>query len=141
MQEVQAEQNKVRQRQDEYTHFRAQLKAFRKQLHSGKGIVKKATFQKFLTNRYKGPTNMPKLEGIIQAVAKSLLLSDSFLWRSRSDGGAWNSRYKSFPSRSCKDDAWGSEGKALKESLQATWRWFLDLNGLEEYHCPVEGVF
>lgn len=88
---------------------------------------------------WKGPAQMPAAH-LEQQTAKKLMPPDSYLWRARTCN-SWQARYKSFPTRSARDSAWGSEDAALRQCVMHAWSQYLTFNGYDTSMCPVAGLF
>jgi hypothetical protein len=71
---------------------------------------------------------------------KKHLPPKSFIWRSRKEA-AWNGRYADMPAKSCRDNAWGSEKRAILEVLRHCWDWFLVCNGHDAAKCPIKNLW
>lgn len=96
---------------------------------------------KNVLSKYKGPKKLPlNYDHFDQRAARKYLPPDSYLWRARTSG-SWNARHKTFPSKSCRDTAWGGEAGALVQCIRHCWEWFLDVNGLAPEQCPFKELW
>lgn len=98
--EMQKEQKKMKESNAEEKGFRKVFSEKRAQARpNGAAGVRAAA------SAYVGPKKLPPLAHLKQSGIKQFVPPGGYLWRAR-NSNSWNSRYKSFLMRSCRENAW-----------------------------------